>query len=216
MSDEFALSALSPLDVADWRLRTFALYAHVRELAATDPIEAQAEWRGGRDAMFADHRGSPLPKDRREGFTGLSYFDYEPALRFEAVIEPAEPAHRDVTTGTDGVVGFDRVGRVDLDGVGSLDIWRIAGYGGGVFIPVKDALAGKDGGTYGAGRYLIDTIKGAHLGRSENPESLILDFNFAYNPSCVYDPRWLCPLAGPGNTVDVHIRAGERVDAGAA
>ena len=63
---------------------------------------------------------------------------------------------------------------------------------------------------------VIDTIKGAHLGRGENPESLILDFNFAYNPSCVYDPRWLCPLAGPGNTVDVQIRAGERVDAGAA
>ncbi|MGZ8690506.1 MAG: DUF1684 domain-containing protein [Aeromicrobium sp.] len=109
---------------------------------------------------------------------------------------------------------LERVGTVRPAGIGRLDVWRLTGYGGGIFIPVKDALAGTDGGTYGAGRYLIDTIKGAHLG--QNADALTLDFNFAYSPSCVYDPRWLCPLAGPGNTVGTEIRAGQRVGQSAA
>jgi hypothetical protein len=186
----------------------------VREVAKTDPYGAHVAWRNGRDEMFASHPASPLLDQKREDFTGLSYFDYEPTFRFEVPVAPAEPETREVTTGTDGVVRFERIGTVDPGGLGSLDVWRLTGYGGGLFIPVKDALAGKDGGTYGAGRYLIDTIKGAHLGRGSG--TLILDFNFAYNPSCVYDPRWLCPLAGTGNTVVDEIRAGETVGGSAA
>jgi hypothetical protein len=75
---------------------------------------------------------------------------------------------------------------------------------------VKDGLHGKPGGTYGGGRYLLDTIKGADLGPGRVPESLVLDFNFAYNPSCAYDPEWACPLAQPGNTTKVEIPVGER------
>ena len=92
--------------------------------------------------------------------------------------------------------------------MGSLDVWRLASYGGGLFVPVKDASAGQGGGTYGGGRYLLDTVKGADLGGSDG--SLVLDFNFAYNPSCAYDPAWACPLAQPGNTVAVEIPVGER------
>ena len=116
----------------------------------------------------------------------------------------------EVETGTDGVVPFDLIGLVDVPGVGSLDAWRLASYGGGIFLPVKDALAGVRGGTYGGGRYLLDTVKGADLGPGRAAESLILDFNFAYNPSCAYDPAWACPLAQPGNSVAVEIPVGER------
>ena len=209
MPDEFALPALSSIDVADWRIRTFDLYARVRTIAETDPFGAHVVWRSVRDEMFVGHPASPLNDQKREEFGGLTYFDYDPALRFEAIIESAEPETRDITTGSDGVVSFERIGLVSPDGIGSLDVWRLAGYGGGLFIPVKDALGGKEGCTYGAGRYLVDSIKGAHLGL--HGTSLILDFNFAYNPSCVYDPRWLCPLAGTGNTVATEIAAGERM-----
>ena len=68
----------------------------------------------------------------------------------------------EVPTTTDGVVPFERIGRVELPGLGSLDVWWLDSYGGGVFVPVKDALAGR--GTYGGGRYLVDTVKGADLG----------------------------------------------------
>jgi hypothetical protein len=107
-------------------------------------------------------------------------------------------------------VPFDRVGRVDLPGVGTLDVWRLASYGGGLFVPVKDALSRVAGGTYGGGRYLLDTVKGADLGGGRAPWSIVLDLNFAYNPSCAYDPAWACPLAPVGNTVDVEIPVGER------
>lgn len=214
MTDDLALPELSPLDVADWRIQTYNLYARVRQLCDVDLFEAHAEWRTGRDDLFRDHPASPLPDGKRDEFEGLTYFGYDPAMRLEAPIDPAAPETREVATGTDGTVMFERVGVVSPEGIGSLDVWRLTGYGGGLFIPVKDGLAGKEGGTYGAGRYLVDTIKGAHLGF--NDDVLVLDFNFAYNPSCVYDPRWLCPLAGAGNTIETEIRAGERMGHSAA
>jgi uncharacterized protein (DUF1684 family) len=105
-------------------------------------------------------------------------------------------------------VPFERVGVADVPGVGALDVWRLASYGGGLFLPVKDGSAGRPGGTYGGGRYLLDTAKGADLGSGAG--RLVLDFNFAYNPSCAYDPAWACPLAQPGNVVRVEIPVGER------
>jgi hypothetical protein len=118
----------------------------------------------------------------------------------------------EVETGTDGVVPFQLLGTVRVPLAGTLEVWRLASYGGGLFVPVKDALAGRRGGTYGGGRYLIDTIKGAELGMSvdDGETTLVLDFNFAYNPSCAYDPAWACPLAQAGNTLQVEVPAGER------
>jgi len=199
---------VTTLEVVDWRRRVFALYAQVR--AATDLPAAHDLWRRTRDELFATHPETPLlPADRAE-FTGLPVRPYDPDWRFEVELEPGDERHLDVETGTDGVVPFVLVGTVNVPGVGTLDAWRLASYGGGIFLPVKDALHGKHGGTYGGGRYLLDTIKGSDLGFGQAPDSLVLDFNFAYNPSCAYDPEWACPLAQPGNTTDVEIPVGER------
>ena len=81
-------------------------------------------------------------------------------------------------------------------------------YSGGIFLPFGDATNG--GQTYGAGRYLLDTAKGADLGVTPDG-ALILDFNFAYQPSCAFDPRWACPLAPPEARVSIAIEAGERL-----
>ena len=200
--------ATTALQVADWRRQTFGLYSAVR--AATDLYAAHDLWRRGRDRMFAQHPASPLlPEDHAE-FSGLPVRPYDADWRFEAVVEPTETRRMEVETGTDGVVPFDLIGVVDLPSIGRLDVWRLATYGGGLFLPVKDALAGTPGGTYGGGRYLLDTVKGADLGEGSAPGSVVLDFNFAYNPSCAYDPAWACPLAQAGNTVAVDIPVGER------
>jgi len=196
------------LEIADWRRRVFALYSEVRQ--ATDLYAAHDLWRRERDQLFAEHPSTPLlPADLAE-FTGLKVKPYDPDWRFDVPVAPADPRRFEVETGTDGIVPFDLVGIVDVPGVGPLDVWRLASYGGGLFVPVKDALAGTPGGTYGGGRYLLDTVKGADLGAGSAPDSLVLDFNFAYNPSCAYDPAWACPLAQPGNTVAVEIPVGER------
>ena len=193
-------------DIVDWRRRVFALYAEVR--ANPDVAAAHERWRQVRDDLMATHAASPLPAEVRESFDGLRVPGYDPDWRFEVVVRPTGEASIEVTSGTDGSVPFERLGVVEVPGVGSLDVWRLASYGGGLFVPVKDASAGKPGGTYGGGRYLVDTVKGADLGSAGG--TLVLDFNFAYNPSCAYDPDWACPLAQPGNTVPAEIPVGER------
>ena len=209
-----ATAARSALEVASWRRATFSIYEKVRR--ATDLESAHDLWRRERDRLFLEHPASPLMPEDRALFTGLRVKPYDRAWRVEAVIEPAEPASLDVPTGTDGVVPFERIGLVRVSGVGSLDVWRLRSYGGGLFIPVRDALSRVEGGTYGGGRYVVDSVKGADLGPGRAEGSITLDFNFAYNPSCAYDPAWACPLAPAGNVVDVEIPAGERYGDGRA
>lgn len=206
------VSRMSAVDIADWRLRTFALYAAVRKIAADNPAEAHSYWRQERDRMFGTHPASPLTDDAKANFGGLKTADYDPIYRFHVPITK-EGAGREmnVETGTDGLVRFVRLGTFDLPEMGQLAVWKLNGYGGGIFVPFRDATAGQPGGSYGAGRYLLDTIKGAFHGvTGSGPDAeFVLDFNFAYNPSCAYNEAWACPLAGPSNRLAVDIPVGE-------
>jgi uncharacterized protein len=192
------------LTLLDWRRRVARLYAEVR--SEPDPVAAHDHWRKTRDDLLRTHPDSPVPRQSRAGYPGAPVAAYDPRLRFDVTVDTDVPAkHIEVATGSDGIVPFDRIGRAHLPGGGDLDVWWLGSYGGGVFVPVKDATAGT--ATYGGGRYLIDTVKGADLGGDEG--RLILDFNFAYNPSCAYDPEWACPLPPPGNIVARSLLAGE-------
>ncbi|HEY0187635.1 MAG TPA: DUF1684 domain-containing protein [Cellulomonas sp.] len=199
--------ALDALAVADWRRRVAQLYADVRRTARTDPAAAHAGWVERRDELFAGHAASPLRPAAKAVFTGLSVAPYDPAYRFEVRVRATSAQHLEIATGTDGLVPFDRVGRVEVDGLGMLSVWALRSYGGGIFLPVKDTTAGH--GSYGGGRYLLDTVKGADLGRGPEGD-LVLDLNFAYNPSCAYDPAWACPLATRGNVLDAAVPVGEQ------
>jgi uncharacterized protein len=188
----------------------FELYAEVRR--ASDPRAAWELWRAARDELFAKHPQTPLQEEARQSFAGLPYFDYDPALRVLASVEPAERVPRDIATSGEHPYSFTRFARAAFALQGedlSLDLYWLEGYGGGVYLCFADATSG--GETYGAGRYLLDTVKGSDLGSELG--QLVLDFNFAYNPSCCYDPRWVCPLAPPGNRLPVPIRGGERYPA---
>jgi uncharacterized protein (DUF1684 family) len=184
----------------------FALYGEVR--AATDAVEGHAIWRAGRDGLLATHPASPVPVEERGAFRGVEIGEYQPQLRFEVAVDTEVESMRwEVPSATDGVIPFTRVGVLHLPSLGDLDVWWLESYGGGVFVPVKDALAGK--GTYGGGRYLLDTVKGADLGGDFREGWLVVDFNFAYNPSCAYSPLWTCPLAPATNTVAAALPVGE-------
>ena len=203
-------SARTPHDVLtllDWKRRVFALYAEIR--GNSQPRAAWDQWRAERDSLFKTHDQSPLPAERRENFETLPYFDYDPALRHVAELTPTPAERYDIVSSRDGTYSFTRfaTARVEISGTPlDLEIYWLEAYGGGVFVPFRDATSGKT--TYGAGRYLLDTVKGADLGAEAG--KLILDFNFAYNPSCSYDPRWDCPLAPPPNWLPVPVEAGER------
>jgi hypothetical protein len=186
------------LEVVDWRRRVFGLYREVRE--HPHPAAAYDVWCAGRESLMRDHPASPNPASE------LHHAPYDPALRFDTHLDgDVEPQRLEIPTGTDGVVPFERIGRVELDGVGRLDVWWLDSYGGGVWLPVRDASAA----TYGGGRYVLDTVKGADLGGGYG--RLIVDLNFAYNPSCAYSEHWACPLAPPGNVVEVVLGAGELI-----
>lgn len=202
-------AAQTAADTADWRLRTFALYSQVRAAAAHDGAAVAHElWVRERDAIFSCHPASALDADQKTVFTGLAVVPYDPAWRFSCAIDGAGAGQEmSIATGTDGTVSFVRLGTFDIPDVGALAVWQHAGYGGGIFLPFRDATSGADGGSYGAGRYLLDTIKGAHLG--VEGELFTVDFNFAYNPSCAYDPAWACPLPGPDNRLIVPVPVGE-------
>jgi uncharacterized protein (DUF1684 family) len=196
------------LSLLDWRRRVGALYAAAR--AATDPEAGWRAWRDGRDELFATHPDTPLDAEARASFSGLPFAPYDPSLRFDVALDPAPAQRLDLPTADDGAVPLNRIGTVTLGEVGTLDVWWLGGYGGGIFLPLRDGTAGRS--TYGGGRYLLDTIKGADLGGGR--DRLVVDLNFAYHPSCTYDPRWSCPLAPEGNRSPAPVDAGEQLPSG--
>jgi uncharacterized protein (DUF1684 family) len=194
------------LDLLDYRRRVGELYAEVRSLRERDPRGAHRRWQDVRDELFRSHPQSAVPSEERAAFRGLANFDYDPAFVFTVAVRPMPHERYDVDTSTGGVIPFVRFGAVDLP-IGTLEVLWLDEYSGGVFLPFRDATSGKT--TYGGGRYLLDTAKGADLG--SRGDALVLDFNFAYHPSCVYDPKWVCPLAPLTNRLAAAVEAGERL-----
>ena len=195
------------LSLADYRRQVADLYTEVRTL---DPIAGHQTWLSGRNHLFASHAQSAIPSDARQAFTGLPLFDYDPALRFECHVEPADPLTMGLPhsgSGTTPAYAFGTVTLVVDATPLTLTLFWLDEYGGGIFLPFRDRTNGTD--TYGGGRYLLDTTKGADLGSTDT--TITLDFNFAYHPSCVHDTRWSCPLSPPQNHLDVAIRGGERL-----
>jgi uncharacterized protein len=200
------MTAAETLALLDWKRRVFALYAAIRTMS---PESGWELWRDTRDELFRTHPQSPLPADRRASFGGLEYWPYDPQVRVLAELEDVEAQPEPVTTSGSEQILFRPFARARFELRGeplSLEVSWLAAYGGGAFLSFRDATSG--GETYGGGRYLLDTVKGADLGETDG--RLVLDFNFAYNPSCSYDPAWVCPLAPPANRLAAAVEAGER------
>jgi uncharacterized protein (DUF1684 family) len=196
------------LDLLDYRRHVSDLYCVLR--AADGDPAACTDFRAARNDLFRTHPQSALDKEQQAAFTSLNYFDHDPAYRVTARVETdVEPEVLTVQLQDDGHFSYRRFGRVAFElptGTGSLSLFWIEGYGGGVFLPFGDATNRHE--TYGAGRYLLDTIKGVDLGATM--DTMTLDFNYAYNPSCVYNYRWVCPLAPPENRLPFPVYAGEK------
>jgi hypothetical protein len=200
------MAVADTLELLDWKRRVFGLYAAVRELP---PEAGWTLWRETRDELFRSHPQSPLTPERRASFDGLDYWTYDPQARVLAELQEVEaPAQPIESSGTEPIL-FRPFARASFELGGeplTLEVSWLAAYGGGAFLCFRDATSGRE--SYGGGRYLLDTVKGADLG--EDSGKLVLDFNFAYNPSCSYDPGWVCPLAPPANRLGVAVEAGER------
>jgi len=203
------MTVVDTLALLDWKRRVFDLYAAVR---AIPPESGWELWRDTRDELFRSHPQSPLPAKRRATFEGLEYWPYDPRARVLAELEDIEAPPQPIeSSGTEPIL-FEPFARARFELGGerlTLEVAWLAAYGGGAFLCLRDATSGR--ASYGGGRYLLDTVKGADLG--EDDGRLVLDFNFAYNPSCAYDPGWVCPLAPPANRLSIAVEAGERHNA---
>jgi uncharacterized protein (DUF1684 family) len=209
------------LELADWRRRVARIYADVRFLYPDDPIAAWQLWRAERELLFREHPRSPILPADRASFRGR-YWGYDSRLAFELEVQPDEPPTDDASAGGGlalalptsggGSMAFRRIGWLDVpfpEGQRRLALYWMEGYAGGLFVPFRDTTNGTE--TYGAGRYLLDAAKSADLGGDRLRRTLVCDFNFSYQPSCAFDPRWACPLAPPENRLDVPVPAGERI-----
>lgn len=229
------------LELTDWRRQLAAMWQEWRRSSPVDAAAAGTAFRDSKDRLFREHPQSPIPARDRASFASLAYWPHDPAYRMAVRIQaldgdaephasdaspsvpatastPTSPARVAVAAPVDlpssgsGSIPFRRIGRVHLTGPldgRSLDVFWIDAYGGGIFLPFRDATSGSE--TYGAGRYLLDTIKSADHGGDPERGELTLDFNQAFHPSCAYDPAWSCPLAPPENRLTVPVRVGERL-----
>ncbi len=184
-------------------------HEHHHTMSYPDAIE---QYRADKDEYFRNGAGSPVPTAERSAFEGIPYWPVDEAMIVDGLrLEPyagEEPVRFEIPT-TDGRLrpaeraGMFRFRLLDADC--SLTAYRLASADGTVhdelFVPFLDGTTGTE--SYGAGRYL-------DLG-PEDDGTWTLDFNVAYHPSCVYDPRFSCPLTPPENRLPVRIEAGERL-----
>ena len=185
-------------------------HEHEHEHTPLSYEDAVAAFRADKDEFFRSSPGSPLPAEERDAFKGLPDSPVDPALVFEGLaLEPYsgdEPVRFQIPTTDNRLRPAERAGvfRFPLGGeTRTLTAYRFEGDhdDASLFVPVLDATSGTE--TYGAGRYL-------DLEPDEDG-SWALDFNLLYHPSCVYDPRYSCPLTPAENRLAVPLRAGERL-----
>ena len=198
----------NPPSLAHWRRSITEMYTNVR--LSKDPISGWHKLLAARNHLFKVHAQSPLPPEIRGSFDQLQYYPYETSFRVIGNVDNAVKQEEFVIElADDGLLRLMRIAAVHFELAGQsaqLNLYWVQGYGGGLFLPFKDQTNRKE--TFGGGRYLYDTIKGVDLGVNES--EILLDFNFAYNPSCAYDVRWVCPLAPQENDLNLAVLAGEK------
>ena len=159
-------------------------------------------FREEKNHVFAQDPNSPLTAEQRHAFGGLDYFDENPKLVIHGSIDPnVEPGDVPMSTSGGEEQVYRRFGlvRFHVDDQPAQLVLYASDDSDELFVPFRDATSGKE--TYGAGRYLEVHAHGDHV---------TIDFNYAYNPNCAYDPSWSCPLPPPENWLKVPIRAGEK------
>jgi uncharacterized protein (DUF1684 family) len=163
-------------------------------------------FRAEKDHVFAQDPNSPLTPAQRSAFHGLDYFEENPRLVVHGTVNRnVEPGEVRMATSAGDEQVYERYGvvRFTVDGQPAEVTLYASDDSDELFIPFRDATSGKE--SYGAGRYLELHAHG---------DDVTIDFNYAYNPNCAYDPSWSCPLPPSENWLKVPIRAGEKTFAG--
>ena len=157
---------------------------------------------------FKDASVSPLkPKDLKN-FQGLDFFEFDSLYVVKAKIEETKeslPFKMKTTTDIPADVRkyadlFFQISdkEFELSVYENLEYEGVEGYENYLFLPFLDET--NENETYGGGRYLDLFLNGS--------DSIIIDFNKAYNPKCVYDENYSCPIVPRKNFLNTRIEAG--------
>ncbi|PKB71704.1 MAG: hypothetical protein BZY87_04340 [SAR202 cluster bacterium Io17-Chloro-G6] len=163
------------------------------------------DFRKAKDQYFGGDQDSPLTFEQRKRFRGLQYFPENSKLKFVLSVEEFSRDDRNViqmATSTGETASHLRWGQLKFEVDGTpvvLTVYRNVD-GDEYFLPFTDVTTGRE--SYSGGRYLDLPATGD--GR------LLLDFNYAYDPYCAYNPHWSCPIPPAENRLPVAITAGEK------
>lgn len=172
------------------------------------PILGETEWQKEMNADYKDATKSPLKEKDRKEFKGLDFFKFDSTFVVTAKLTrtPDEKPFKMKTT-TDRLPNYVKYGVVEfqlegtshqLDIFQNLDILEDEGYEDYLFLPFLDNT--NDEGSYSGGRYVE--------GRIPEGETIVLDFNTAYNPYCAYNDKYSCPIVPRSNYLDANVKAG--------
>jgi len=208
----------SYLDLYDFRVRVAELYQRRNTALLTngeDDATVLKRFRQERDGIFATHPQSALDEEQKRVFEGIPYFPFNPDMRFSVTVDTnVDHKQQEVVMNASESMKMTTVGHLHFTverQEATLSLYWLDIYGGGFFLPFRDTTCPKE--SYGGGRYLFDTIKGSNFLSSSDEHGrmqIVLDFNYAYNPSCAYNDAWTCPLALMENRLNVAIPAGEK------
>ncbi|MDH3426693.1 MAG: DUF1684 domain-containing protein [Acidimicrobiia bacterium] len=164
-------------------------------------MDALAQHRADKDDYFKQSHDSPIPHEDRHDFSGLNYYDADPDLVLDLVVKESDGAELTIDTTDEQQRVYRRAATVEFEAGGQQNSLALYDTGhAGYFVPFRDETSGKD--TYGAGRYL-DV-------EPNDDGTVTIDFNYAYNPLCVYNDAYSCPLPPAENWLQIPIEAGEK------
>lgn len=175
------------------------------------PLLGETDWQREMNADFKDASKSPLKDKDRKIFRTLDFFKFDSTFVVTAMLKrTADSKWFKMKTTTDrvskervfGILTFQMNGKThSLNIYQGQDLMKEEGFENYLFLPFIDNTNGET--SYGGGRY-IDL-------RIPEGDTLILDFNEAYNPYCAYNEKYSCPIVPRENYVDESIEAGVKV-----
>jgi len=172
------------------------------------PLLGDTPYQKEQNAKFKEALKSPLTEKDRKTFRALDFFKNDSAYVVTANFRRTiNQVPFEMPTSTDRKPMYVKYGELSfvlngkdckLNIYQNIELVKREGYEAHLFLPFIDKTNGDD--SYGGGRY-IDTSQ-------PEGDTMVLNFNEAYNPYCAYSPRYSCPVVPLENSLDVRVEAG--------
>lgn len=191
------------------KLLSFVLvFQCVLLLAQEVPFETSKAFQENLDREYATRAESPLTDADFKTFKGLDFYPINEKYIVNAqfIRTPDAKVFKMKTTGTRlpeyvkyGELHFAIDGKaLKLNVYQNIDLIKKEGYADYLFLPFSDLTCGKE--SYIGGRYIDLKIP--------QSDTIVVDFNKAYNPYCAYNSKYSCPLVPLENDLDIALLAG--------